>query len=183
MSVIVWRIFSMNDTFLISAILFLLCLAIRSIYELLKEAHKINLESKPIFVVIFSAMCVLWLSWFSLCPEDPGDIGLPDFIPWLGLMIFIAGTVLAVGALIQLRGVENIKHLVTNGIFKKIRHPMYTGFIFWILGWSLYHKAVISLAIGILGIANVLWWRRLEDKRLEVQFGETYHQYRLKTWF
>jgi len=173
----------MDNAFLIAAILFLLCLAIRSVYELLKEAHKINPESKPVFIMIFAAMCVLWVSWFSLCLKDQGGIDLPVFIPWIGLIIFIIGTVLAVGALIQLRGVENIKHLVTNGFFKKIRHPMYTGFICWILGWSLYHKAVISLAIGILAIVSVLWWRHLEDKRLEVQFGSTYQQYRLRTWF
>jgi len=41
----------MSNSFLISAILFLLCLGIRFIYELLKETHKINPESKPVFVV------------------------------------------------------------------------------------------------------------------------------------
>jgi protein-S-isoprenylcysteine O-methyltransferase Ste14 len=59
---------------------------------------------------------------------------------------------LAVGALIQLRGVENIKHMVTAGLFRKIRHPMYTGFILWIFGWSVYHGALLSLAIGLFGV-------------------------------
>jgi protein-S-isoprenylcysteine O-methyltransferase Ste14 len=90
---------------------------------------------------------------------------------------------LAVVALIQLRGVENIDHLVSTGLFKKLRHPMYTGFILWIIGWGPYHSAILSLGIGLVGIAGILWWRHLEDVRLEVQFGSRYQQYRLTTWF
>jgi protein-S-isoprenylcysteine O-methyltransferase Ste14 len=173
----------MNSRFLIPTILFLLCLVLRSVYELLKEARKINPESKPIFAVIFSAMCVLWLSWFSLCAVDPRKLTLPDSVRWIGLAVFILGTVLAVGALVQLRGVENINHLVTSGLFKRIRHPMYAGFIAWILGWSIYHGALISFVIGLAGIVSILWWRHLEERRIEVQFGSSYQQYRLRTWF
>jgi methanethiol S-methyltransferase len=163
--------------------LFLLCLAARNIYEMLKNKNKINPESKAVLIVIFSAMCILWISWFSLCIEDRFKMNLPKFIPLIGLVMFIMGTILAVGALIQLKGVENIKNLVTSGLFNKIRHPMYMGFICWILGWSLYHKALISFVIGIPGMASVLWWRHLEDKRLVVQFGEAFQQYRARTWF
>jgi protein-S-isoprenylcysteine O-methyltransferase Ste14 len=153
------------------------------VYELLKEARRINPESKPIFAFIFTSMCLLWVSWFSLCPMDPFRVDFPDSVRWIGLAIFIIGTLLAVGALIQLRGVENIDHLVTTGVFRKLRHPMYIGFISWILGWSIYHSGIISLALGLIGIASVLWWRHLEEARLEVQFGSSYQHYRLTTWF
>jgi protein-S-isoprenylcysteine O-methyltransferase Ste14 len=78
---------------------------------------------------------------------------------------------------------ENINHLITSGLFKRIRHPMYTGFGLWILGWSIYHGAIASLAVGLIGIANILFWRRLEDARLEARYGDTYRRYRLETWF
>jgi protein-S-isoprenylcysteine O-methyltransferase Ste14 len=128
-------------------------------------------------------MCILWVSWFSLCPADPSRLRLPDAIRWIGLAVVIGGTALAVGALVQLKGVENINHLVTTGLFKRIRHPMYAGFISWIVGWSIYHDGFISLVIGLVGIASVLWWRHLEEKRLAIQFGSSYRQYRLTTWF
>jgi protein-S-isoprenylcysteine O-methyltransferase Ste14 len=162
---------------------FLLSLVIRCVYELLKEARKINPESKPIFALVFSAMCVLWLSWFNLCPADPSKLDLPDAIRWVGLAVFIVGTILAVGALIQLRGVENIDHLVTTGLFKKLRHPTYAGFIFWILGWAVYHGALVGLLVGLFGTVSILWWRHLEERRLEAQFGSSYQQYRRTTWF
>jgi protein-S-isoprenylcysteine O-methyltransferase Ste14 len=173
----------MDNKFLIPASVFLLCLVIRAIYERLKDAGKVNLESKPLFALIFGAMIALWISWFSLCPADPFRIEIPESIRWLGLAVFIFGFVIALTALAQLRGVENIDHLVTSGVFKKIRHPMYVGFISWILGWSIYHGAYVSLAIGLPAIASVLWWRHLEEIRLEVQFGHDYHQYKIATWF
>jgi protein-S-isoprenylcysteine O-methyltransferase Ste14 len=173
----------MEHTFLIAATLFFVCLIIRLVYELLKEAGKIDLENRPLFVVIFLAMCLLWSSWFTLCPADANKLDLPDFIRWGGLAMFILGTILAVGALIQLRGVENIDHLVTGGLFRKIRHPMYTGFILWIVGWGLYHGAATGLSIGLFGVISVLWWRRLEEGRLERQFGGTYMRYRKTSWW
>ncbi len=173
----------MNSGFLTFAVLFLLCLAIRCGYELLKESGRIDTERRPVFIAIVAAMCVLWISWFSLCRADPYRMDLPGAVRWAGFAVFLAGMALAVGALIQLRGVENIKHMVTAGLFRKIRHPMYTGFILWIFGWSVYHGALLSLAIGLFGVAATLWWRHLEDRRLEVQFGSGYRNYRLTTWF
>jgi protein-S-isoprenylcysteine O-methyltransferase Ste14 len=60
---------------------------------------------------------------------------------------------------------------------------MYTGFVLWILGWSIYHNAILSLFVGLIGIANILYWRRLEEARLLAQHGDTYQAYQLITWF
>jgi protein-S-isoprenylcysteine O-methyltransferase Ste14 len=136
-----------------------------------------------IFAVVFAAMCLLWASWISLCPLDPFRFALPDIIQWVGLGMLIMGLGLAIGGVVQLRGLENINHLVTNRLFSKLRHPMYTGFILWILGWALYHGAVVSLIIGFVGIGNILYWRRLEEENLESWYGEDYRRYRQGTWF
>jgi len=173
----------MANIYLILVVLFVVSLAIRSGYELLKEAGKVNPESKLIFAFIFTTMCTLWACWFGLCPLDPSPVNLPDPVRWSGFALFVVGMILAIGALLQLRGLENIDHLVTNGLFTRIRHPMYTGFTLWILGWSTYHGAIASLAVGLVGIANILYWRRLEDLRLLTRYGDTYHQYLQTTWF
>jgi len=55
--------------------------------------------------------------------------------------------------------------------------------ICWFLGWSIGHDAGASLILGLVGIASVLWWRRLEEGNLEMQFGDRYPQYRRATWF
>ena len=102
---------------------------------------------------------------------------------WIGLALSVCGAALFLGALMQLRALENTKVLVTTGLFSRIRHPVYLGFILWYVGWPLYHGAVLSLGLGWLGIISTLWWRTVEEKHLVVQFGDAYRQYTQRTWF
>lgn len=118
-----------------------------------------------------------------MCPLDPSPVALPDLVRWTGFALVIIGTGLAVGALVQLRGLENIDRLITTGLFSRLRHPMYTGFLFWIVGWSTYHGALTSFLVGLVGIGNILYWRQLEEQRLESYYGEAYRAFRKQTWF
>lgn len=127
-------------------------------------------------------MTLMWVSWFGMCPLDPMPLALPPIIRWIGFGIFVAGLVLAIGALIQLRGVENIDRLVTTGLFTRLRHPMYLGFILWIFGWAIYHGALTSFWVGLVGISNIIYWRHLEEGHLEKSYGDKYREYRQRTW-
>src|SRR5512140_123626 len=158
-------------TYTILAIVHLLCFNIRTGYEMLKEKGKVNPENKLVFGIVFTAMMTLWVTWFALCPQDPSRLELPVVLRWSGLVVFVLGFILAVGALIQFKSLENVDHLVTTGFFARLRHPMYTGFICWLLGWSMFHGAMVSLAVGLIGIANIIYWRRLEDVRMEAKYG------------
>jgi protein-S-isoprenylcysteine O-methyltransferase Ste14 len=173
----------MHTVYFICLGLYLTAHTVRTVYELLKRAGRANPESKILFAFIFMDMCALWISWFAMCPRDPSRIIVPNMIQWIGLTLVAAGLVIAIGALIQLKGLENIRHLVTTGLYSKMRHPMYTGFILWILGWAIYHGATISLGAGLAGIGNILFWRRLEEERLTIHFGDVYKDYRERTWF
>jgi protein-S-isoprenylcysteine O-methyltransferase Ste14 len=154
----------------------------RTSYELLKKAGKVNLKRKSIFMIVLIIMCLMWTSWFGLCPLDPFRLSLPKIIHWTGFGIFIIGLALAIGAFIQLRGLENINHLVTIGLFSKMRHPMYIGFILWILGWAIYHGAVVSLMVGFIGIGNIIFWLRIEEENLKSLYGKAYQEYVKETW-
>jgi protein-S-isoprenylcysteine O-methyltransferase Ste14 len=173
----------MNTDYTILLCIFAVCLTTRTSYELLKKGGKVNLESRIPFTVVLIAMILLWVSWFGMCPLDPLPINVPNPVRIAGLILFLTGMVLAVGALAQLRGVENIDHLVTTGLFALTRHPMYLGFIFWIIGWSVYHAAGASLVAGCVGIVNILFWRHLEEEKLAASYGDSYKQYQTKTWF
>jgi protein-S-isoprenylcysteine O-methyltransferase Ste14 len=107
---------------------YLAAVAIRTSYELLKKASRLNPKSHTLFVIILLDMIVLWASWFSMCPMEPARLVLPAIVRCVSLASLLGGLVLAVGALTQLHGVENIEHLVTTGFFARVRHPMYLGF-------------------------------------------------------
>lgn len=171
----------MDSTYLVVAGLCLMGVAIRTSYELLKKAGRVDTGSKPIFAVVFAAMCVMLASWPAMCPLDPWRIALPGVARPMGLGLATAGGALAIGGLVQLRGLEDVDHLVTTGLFSWLRHPMYVGFILWILGWVVRDGAVVSLAVGLVCVANILLWRRLEEIALESRFGEDYRAYRRGT--
>jgi protein-S-isoprenylcysteine O-methyltransferase Ste14 len=173
----------MSAAYLVLVILCLVGLAIRTGYELLKKAGRVDPHNKLVFGVVFAAMCVMLLSWPLLGPLDPLPLALPGAVRGVGLVLLAVGPGLAVGGIIQLKGVENIDHLVTAGLFSRLRHPMYTGFVLWIAGWVIFHGAAASLVAGLVCIANILYWRRLEENNLASQFGEDYHRYRMTTWF
>ena len=114
----------MKYGYVLALAIFLAGLGIRTCYEMLKKIGKVNPKNRVLFAVVFVAMCLLWVSWFCMCPQDPLHVALPDAVPGIGLGIFAVGLVLAVGALIQLKGVENIDHLVTTGLFARLRHQI-----------------------------------------------------------
>lgn len=172
----------MDKNYLIIAGLCLLALLIRTGYELLKQAGKVDTKNPVIFTAIATTMGVFLLSWPCFCPLDPWRIPLPAGLRWAGLGLVGLALVLAVGGLVQLRGVENIDHLVTTGLYSKFRHPMYAGFTFWIMGWVVFNTAAASLVLGLACILGILFWQRLEEPALESQFGEAYRVYKRQTW-
>ncbi|MEW6515379.1 MAG: NnrU family protein [candidate division FCPU426 bacterium] len=173
----------MDKTYLIIAGLCLLAFLARTGYELLKQAGRVDTKNPVVFAAIATAMGVFLMSWPFFCPLDPWRIALPAVLSRAGLVLVAVALVLAVGGLIQLRGVENIDHLVTTGLYSKFRHPMYAGFILWIAGWVVFNGAAISLALGLVCVPGILFWQRLEETALEAQFGEAYRVYKRQTWF
>ena len=173
----------MDSTYFLVVGLCLIGLAIRTSYERLKKAGRVDITNTVIFYVVFAAMCVMLASWPAMCSLDPWRFVFPGAVQWIGLGVVASALALSIGGLVQLRGLENVDHLVTTGLFSRIRHPMYSGFILWIFGWVMRCGAVVSLAIGLVGIFNILYWRRLEEGALESRYGEDYRIYRRGTWF
>lgn len=74
-------------------------------------------------------------------------------------------------------GFENTAQLVTTGLFRYIRHPMYSSLLF--LAWGGYLKHVsLYTSLAVLGatIAFVITARIEEKENLDV-FGEEYSTY------
>ncbi len=71
--------------------------------------------------------------------------------------------------------------LVTNGIYRIIRHPQYTGFLLITLGMLL-DWATLPMLI-MWPIMVVLYYRlaRKEEVEMEAEFGEAYRRYRMQT--
>jgi len=69
--------------------------------------------------------------------------------------------------------------LVTSGIYRWTRNPMYVGFLFVLLAWGIYLSNLWSL---VLSIGYVFYMNRFqiqpEEKVLEKLFGKEYLRYK-----
>jgi protein-S-isoprenylcysteine O-methyltransferase Ste14 len=76
---------------------------------------------------------------------------------------------------------EKTSELVTTGIFRYIRHPMYSSLLF--LTWAIWLKKpvlpgiIIALASSILLFLTAL----ADEKECKVWFGDTYVEYMRRT--
>lgn len=74
---------------------------------------------------------------------------------------------------------EAASALVTSGIYRYTRNPMYVGFALWLLAWGLYLASPLVL-LGVLGF--VLYMNRLqiapEERALGRLFGADFAAYR-----
>lgn len=72
---------------------------------------------------------------------------------------------------------DKIDKLVTEGVYAKVRHPIYSADI--ILGWAIFFfYPDVRLLIGAHWLMFVLlFWMRREEKALIEKFGNEYLQY------
>ena len=155
---------------------------IRSVYEILKHKNIVK-ANKMTFAIIFPDMMLLWISWFALCSLDVYTIQLPGFVRFAGLALAVIGLFVFLRGLITIKTLESYEgDLITKGIYSKIRHPMYLGFVCWLIGFPVFYGGFLSLILAFIFIANVLYWRYLEEKELVKRFPG-YIAYKRTTYF
>ena len=168
--------------FLVSAVVCIITHIIRLIYEILK--HKQILKANKLsFVIIFTNMILLWCSWVVLCVFDIQKIEISGIIRYFGISLSGIGIVIFLVAFFTIKSLESYEgDLITKGIYSIVRHPMYLGFILWLIGLPLFFEGLFSLILSIIFISNILFWRLLEEKELVKRFS-SYMDYRKKTIF
>jgi protein-S-isoprenylcysteine O-methyltransferase Ste14 len=97
-----------------------------------------------------------------------------------GLLIFILGTIVYFKW--EIFWYKTYKgQLVTNGIFKYIRHPHYTSLIIIGIGLALFFYSLFAFFISILAIPIIIWSILDEEKLLIRQYGDEYRKFMEKT--
>ncbi len=141
-----------------------------------------NRVPPPLMVVlIWGAMAVI--AWFTPAVEIGSYVRFP-----------IGGIVIALGALVVVQGartfwrnkttinpvdLESASVLVTSGVFRYSRNPMYVGFTAMLVGWAV----CLAAPWAILGpVAFVLFTNRFqiipEERVMRDKFGQAYDDYR-----
>lgn len=71
--------------------------------------------------------------------------------------------------------------LMTEGIFKHIRHPHYTSLLIIGFGLAFFFYSLIALIIAIIAIPIMIWSILDEEKLLIKQYGDEYTKFIKKT--
>jgi protein-S-isoprenylcysteine O-methyltransferase Ste14 len=114
---------------------------------------------------------------------------LPDWFFVLGIALMIGGIVLRQWAIFVLGRFFSTKvtilsdqRIVTNGPYRFIRHPAYSGSFFTLVGLGLASRTWGgTLAILILFGLVYNYRISIEEKALKAEFGEQYLDYSRKT--
>ena len=120
-----------------------------------------------------------WPVWFN----DP--LVLRQIFSWLLLLASVSYVFFAVRIYLK-RGkpgqnFENTTRLVTTGLYKYVRHPMYASLLF--LGWGMFLKDINPISIVVIIIITIALFLtcKVEEKEMLKRFGEEYKNYMNKT--
>jgi protein-S-isoprenylcysteine O-methyltransferase Ste14 len=111
-----------------------------------------------------------------------------DAVRWFGVSLYLAGGALRIWPVFVLgrrfSGLVAIQpghELVTDGVYRIIRHPSYLGACILMFGWALAFRAGVGLVLAALIIPPLLARIRSEEALLRAQFGEQYEAYCRRT--
>lgn len=110
-------------------------------------------------------------------------------VRWLGVALFPVGGALRIWPVFVLGhrfsglvAIQPEHNLVTNGIYRVIRHPSYLGLWINSLGWSLAFRSGAGVILTFLLVPPLLARIYAEENLPHSQFGDEYRAYRFHTW-
>ncbi len=87
------------------------------------------------------------------------------------------------------RGTPSVKaptqQLLTSGPYRWCRNPIQLGAVLYILGLGSWYDGVLTGALAATAglLVGILYLVRIEEKELEIRFGQSYLEYKRKTPF
>ncbi|MFI5090330.1 MAG: methyltransferase family protein [Terriglobales bacterium] len=140
----------------------------------------------PLWIAMWAAVGAITWPWRHVLLYD-------NALSWLAAApFFAAGFYLyyrgrAKFSFVQLIGRPEVQgggfeqRLVTTGIRARVRHPVYLGHLFELIGWSLGTGSVVIYVLTGFAILTGAVMMHMEDDELERRFGDPYRQYRKAT--
>ncbi len=100
-----------------------------------------------------------------------------------GILLFVSGWIFIVFAFLKIGAIPAMRKksdLITSGIYSVIRHPIYSGTLIAVLGWSILFKSIILTVyfplLFLLYFLSIVF----EEKGLIKEYGDEYINYKKK---
>lgn len=146
------------------------------------------------FYRFFAWECMLALLALNYRWWHEDMFALRQQVSWMLLLVSLALAVYALQLLMHKGGhageeraeaellhFEKTERLVTNGIYRYIRHPMYAALLY--LAWGIYLKNITGTTTALVAAASMfLWFTALRDEaECLLYFGQPYQDYQRQT--
>lgn len=144
----------------------------------------------PPLVVVAIAALGIWLMPGLLpglsVPGWAGVAGLGVFVG-VGALVCIAGVVAFVRAktTVNPHKPDEASELVSSGVYRVTRNPMYLGFALALVGWALFQGSLWGLVwVAAFVVYLDRFQIRPEERALAAAFGRTFEDYcaRVRRW-
>jgi len=147
------------------------------------ENFKAGFLQMPVFfqkLFVFIIVGPLFIA--PLIPQSRFDISNVLSIP-IGITLFILGWIIIIFAFFKIGAIPSVRkksNLITSGIYSVIRHPISSGALISVLGWTILFKSIISIIYFPLFCLFYLVGTLLEEKNLIYEYGDQYLDYKKK---
>jgi len=120
---------------------------------------------------------------------DFANYNLPDWVGWAGAVLFLDAIWLLYVSHRDLGrhwtaivGIREGHRLITTGIYKHIRHPMYAAHLVWAIAQILIlHNWIAGYSFIVTMVPFYFYRTRKEEKMLLEEFGEEFLLYKQRT--
>jgi len=141
----------------------------------------------PPLVAVFFIVLAYFLGRFVPLP-----LAVRSILQYVGLALTFIGFLLGIGAFLEFRKARttldphgSTKHLVTSGIYRYTRNPIYLGFLLMVIGLPLNSGLVWGLVLApfyMVTMSRLVIER--EEAYLEKKFKDQYTSYtsRVRRW-
>jgi protein-S-isoprenylcysteine O-methyltransferase Ste14 len=156
-------------------------MAIAEDHRTITDALLISLPALGMFILPVVYVLTPWL--------DFADYHLPTWAGWIGVALFVAALWLLWRSHADLARnwsprLELLEghSLVTQGVFRHIRHPMYAAHLLWgVAQVFLLQNWIVGFSMLITVLPGYLYRARVEEQMMLDHFGEEYREYMERT--
>ena len=170
-------------------VLFISSFVVRKIYTKRSAKQEFIVQKKSasdIILLIFDGIgMVLPLVYVFSSWLDFANFDMPATIGWLGVVLFISAIMMLYRSHADLGknwspvlGIQKEQQLITGGIYRHIRHPMYAAHLLWAVAQCMMlHNWIAGFSFLIVMIPHYLFRVGREEQMMINQFGEEYRAY------
>jgi protein-S-isoprenylcysteine O-methyltransferase Ste14 len=168
-------------------------IAHKAVWELLKRGRQpaSSERSQPLSIIIIKAIKVgilIGIIAQTMLPDVLPVESDPSGLRIAGAVIYTVGLALALASRIQLgrnwtdietAGVLDSHSIISSGIYRYIRHPIYVGDLLLLLGLELSLNS--WLVAGVALMAPLVLWKAVREEKMLIEKLPGYAAYCLRT--